>query len=172
MDEHDQGYPFPFKSTTVMKNSKLLVILILHCSILVSCKKPMDLTNSPEVEIIDEDPKKQIDSHNSMTSLDWNGTYKGILPCASCEGIETTLTLNSDYSYVLVTSYLGRNDALEEEKRGKFSWNEEGSIITLINVTSGPNQYKVGENRIWHLDIDGKMIDGDLADHYVLTKAP
>lgn len=111
------------------------------------------------------------DSHNSMNSLDWNGTYKGILPCASCEGIETILTLNSDFSYVLVTNYLGRNDALEQEKKGKFAWNEDGSIITLTNINSGPNQYKIGENRIWHLDVNGEIITGALADHYVLTKS-
>ncbi len=110
-------------------------------------------------------------SHNSMNALDWNGTYKGTLPCADCEGIETILTLNSDQTYVLITNYLGRNDALEEEKKGEFTWNKAGSIITLSNITSGPNQYKVGENRIWHLDINGEVIIGDLADHYVLTKS-
>ena len=26
---------------------------------------------------------------NSMTALDWAGTYKGTVPCADCEGIET-----------------------------------------------------------------------------------
>lgn len=109
--------------------------------------------------------------HNSMNSLDWNGTYKGILPCADCEGIETILTLNTDRTYILITNYLGRNDALEEEKKGSFSWNEAGSIITLTNITSGPNQYKVGENRIWHLDMNGELITGDLADHYVLIKS-
>jgi hypothetical protein len=66
---------------------------------------------------------------------------------------------------------LGRNDALEQEKRGQFSWNEDGSIITLTNIDSAPNQYKVGETRIWQLNVDGKLITGDLADHYVLTKS-
>ncbi|MFT7365066.1 MAG: hypothetical protein ACI9UV_003282, partial [Algoriphagus sp.] len=76
-----------------------------------------------------------------------------------------------DQSYVLITNYLGRNDALEQEKRGEFSWNEDSSIITLTNINSGPNQYKVGENRIWHLDETGEIITGDLEDHYVLTKS-
>ncbi|WPR74532.1 copper resistance protein NlpE [Algoriphagus sp. NG3] len=107
---------------------------------------------------------------NSATSLDWNGTYKGTVPCASCEGIEVALTLNKDKTYKLVTNYLGRNDALEQESTGSFTWDETGSIITLEKVAQGPNQYKVGENRIWQLDMEGNMITGDLAEHYILSK--
>ncbi|HSH50375.1 MAG TPA: copper resistance protein NlpE N-terminal domain-containing protein, partial [Bacteroidales bacterium] len=29
------------------------------------------------------------DMHTSEISLDWQGTYKGVLPCADCPGIET-----------------------------------------------------------------------------------
>ncbi|MDG1276274.1 MAG: copper resistance protein NlpE [Algoriphagus sp.] len=152
-----------------MKTSAIKLFLL--STILFSC----DNSNKSTILSVDEtkikESVKKPDSHNSMNSLDWNGTYKGTLPCANCEGIETILTLNPDQTYLLFTDYLGRNDALEEEKRGSFSWNEAGSIITLTNVTSGPNQYKVGENRIWHLDINGKIITGDLADHYVLIKS-
>ena len=38
-----------------------------------------------------------IDStHNAQNSLDWNGTYKGVLPCADCAGIEKEITLYKD----------------------------------------------------------------------------
>lgn len=107
---------------------------------------------------------------NSATSVDWNGTYRGTVPCASCEGIEVTLTLNPDHTYRLVTNYLGRNDALEQENTGSFTWDRTGSIITLEKVAQGPDQYKVGENRIWQLDKNGQVIKGKLADHYILTK--
>ena len=33
------------------------------------------------------------DMHTTMNSLDWDGTYTGILPCADCKGIETNITL-------------------------------------------------------------------------------
>ena len=36
------------------------------------------------------------DIHNAETSLDYEGTYKGVLPAADCPGIETTLILNPD----------------------------------------------------------------------------
>ena len=123
------------------------------------------------MEIKNQDTLTKPDSHTTMNSIDWNGVYKGTIPCADCEGIETILTLNTDQTYILFTNYLGRNDALEEEKKGSFSWDETGSILTLINFTSGPNQYKVGENQIWKLDKNGQIISGDLADHYLLIKS-
>ena len=40
-------------------------------------------------------------SDNSQTSLDWDGIYYGVLPCADCPGIQTTLYLNKDLSFKL-----------------------------------------------------------------------
>jgi uncharacterized lipoprotein NlpE involved in copper resistance len=148
------------------------VILIIFAAVLISfsCGRATDSTEQSATETIPDGPIAKTDMHNSMIALDWNGVYKGTLPCANCEGIETILTLNTDLTYILFTNYLGRNDALEEEKKGSFTWNETGSTITLSNVTDGLNQYKVGENRIWHLDINGDMNTGDLENHYILTK--
>lgn len=158
-----------------MKRSHSIFIFFLSVS-LFSCAKK-EIKQAIEVKEVVQKEKKVQDERvgiptgdNSQVSLDWSGTYTGILPCANCEGIETTLTLNPDLTYILVTNYLGRNDALEEENSGPFSWDSTGSTITLLNIKSGLNQYKVGENRIWHLDINGERITGDLADHYILIK--
>lgn len=108
---------------------------------------------------------------NSQTSLDWNGTYFNVLPCASCEGIETWLTLNMDGTFELKTNYLGLNDAREEIFTGKFKWDETGSNVQLEGlIGDAPGKYKVGENQIWHLDQDGNRIEGELADAYILKK--
>ncbi|MDN3203992.1 copper resistance protein NlpE [Algoriphagus sediminis] len=125
-------------------------------------------TETEEVSPSTEQPKYIGD--NSHVSLDWNGTYKGTLPCADCEGIETILTLNNDETYLLKSIYLGRNDALEQELSGPFEWDETGSIITLIHMGKTEGKYKVGENRLWFLDQSGEIITGDLADYYILTK--
>jgi copper homeostasis protein (lipoprotein) len=37
-----------------------------------------------------------IDEHNAKNSLDYIGMYKGIVPCADCEGIETILNLRDE----------------------------------------------------------------------------
>ena len=158
-----------------MTKNLLLLGLFASLAFFSSCSKSEqkneinEIKDGIEEELTQEEPTLYT-SDNSATSLDWNGTYKGTVPCASCEGIETTLTLNSDQTYKLTTNYLGLNDALEQEDTGVFTWDESGSIITLERVSNGPNQYKVGENRIWQLDMKGNRITGDLADHYILTK--
>jgi uncharacterized lipoprotein NlpE involved in copper resistance len=108
---------------------------------------------------------------NSMNSVDWPGTYFATLPCGHCEGIETWVTLNKNGRFVLKTHHMGLNDDREEIFTGEFTWDETGSIVTLNGLIGGaPGKYKVGENRIWHLDHDGKKIEGDLADRYILLK--
>jgi copper homeostasis protein (lipoprotein) len=110
-----------------------------------------------------------IDGHNSANSLDIEGTYKGNLPCADCEGIETEITLNKDLTFVKRSKYLGKDNKVFEES-GSYSWNQAGNTITLSSIKNAPNQYFVGENIIQQLDMEGRKITGDLAEKYILTK--
>jgi uncharacterized lipoprotein NlpE involved in copper resistance len=109
-----------------------------------------------------------IDEHNSKNSVDWVGTYQGILPCADCEGIKTSITLNQDYTYTLTEEYLGKKGNPIVAK-GSFIWDDNGGKITLIDGDR-KQQYKVGENRLFHLDLNGNVIEGRLADKYILYK--
>lgn len=115
--------------------------------------------------------KQNLNEHNSRNSLDWAGTYRDTLPCADCEGILTEIVLNSDLSYKMGTSYLGKNGKVFRSE-GKFSWSNDGSTITLnaIDATKESNKYKVGENKLIKLDRNGKVITGNLADKYIITK--
>src|ERR1700752_3158515 len=93
---------------------------ILLIAWIFSCKPPSeaDKTNSmPQAD-------------NSQTSLDWPGSYRGVLPCADREGIQTVILLNKDNSYSIQTKYLGKSDSTMEHT-GKFIWNEQGNAITL-----------------------------------------
>jgi len=109
------------------------------------------------------------DIHTSQNSLDWAGTYSGTLPCASCPGIEMTLTLNQDGSYTMTTAYLNENSPNSIDNKGNFRWNEAGNMITLENEEA-PNQYFVGENYIAKLDSNGHRVTGDLSNRYILQK--
>lgn len=112
--------------------------------------------------------KKAISTEdNSMTSVDWDGTYQGILPCADCEGIKTEIVLNNDLSYLLETSYIGKNEKIFVSK-GYFHWDKSGSKITLDN--SENEMYQVAENKLFRLDKSGNQITGDLAGKYILEK--
>lgn len=112
---------------------------------------------------------KPPDMHNSQMALDWQGNYYGVLPCASCEGIETLLTLRDDLTFTLSTKYLGeKGDPIIFD--GNFTW--QGNTIALggDDQREKPALYKVEENRLRKLDAEGNVIEGELADHYILTK--
>nr|WP_320192244.1 copper resistance protein NlpE N-terminal domain-containing protein [uncultured Desulfobacter sp.] len=109
------------------------------------------------------------DSHSSRDSLDWYGTYNGVLPCADCQGIQTRITLLKDNTFTKIVKYLGK------ENRARFSqgtvlWDDLGSTITLAESQGKTGRYKVGENILFHLDRNGNMITGDSAQKYQLIK--
>lgn len=114
-----------------------------------------------------EPPTAADPAHSSRNSLDWAGTYKGVLPCADCEGIETTVTLRSDGTYSSQSRYLDENGPTIAEE-GRFTWSDDGGVVSWSGEE--PARYSVGENRLVRLDLDGSAIDGALAEHYVLTK--
>ena len=109
------------------------------------------------------------DGHNSRNALDWAGTYSGVLPCADCPGIETTVTLHSDGHYERSMRYLGETPSLYTDA-GTFSWDAAGGRIELSAADDEVVRYQVGENQLFHLDRDGQRITSDLAAYYVLQK--
>lgn len=140
-----------------MKTQTILTLFLVATFSIFSCSSSKKTTSSKEIQVGD----------NSMTSIDWTGTYQGILPCADCEGIKTRLVLNKDLTYSLKTSYLGKEDNIFETK-GTFKWDKSGSKITLDNPEK--QVYQVGENKLFHLDNSGNRITGDLANNYILEK--
>ena len=63
------------------KNFKLLMFVVIAMFAVASCTNAKKSNESSSAE--------PVDMHTSQISLDWAGTYSGVLPCASCEGIET-----------------------------------------------------------------------------------
>ena len=143
---------------------KSLLILGIIAIGFTSCKK--EIEKETEGTPIDS-TVVQVDEHNAKNSLDYQGNYRGNLPCADCESIETTISLTED-SYIKETVYKGKSSKVFKET-GKFTWNEAGNTITLLG-SKAPNQYFVGENALFHLDVDGKRIEGDLASKYQLSR--
>lgn len=136
---------------------KLTILSFLALFFLIGCSE-------------EKEPKQTTppDMHTSQLALDVAGTYTGVLPCASCEGIETSITL-TDSTYDLNMVYLGEDEPNTFKESGTYSWNEDGSTITLNNEES-PNQYFVGENVLFHLNQDGERVTGELAEFYRLEK--
>ena len=150
---------------------KYKIITIICASLIIfSCKKEIKQAEIKTDTIVKVPVETPTESHNSQNALDWQGTYKGVTPCANCEGIETELVLNQDLTYFMKTKYLGKGDGKVFEETGNFVWDKTGSSITLQGSKGGPSQYKVGENRLIQLDMQGKPITGDLAESFVLKK--
>jgi len=107
---------------------------------------------------------------NLLIYLDVDGQYKGTLPCADCEGIETTLTLHADKSYEISEKYLGGKAGDKPLiSKGKFTFSANGNTITL-DKADNERKYFVGENQLFALDTAGKKITGPMADLYILKK--
>ena len=154
---------------------KAIFFTIILGLLLFSCKKENKeaTTNLTEIKA-DSVSGMPIDTihtgDNSETSLDWDGVYVGTTPCANCEGIETELTLGKDKTFVLKTKYIGKGAEKIKTEKGTFSWDESGSVIVLNGLEHKPNQYKVGENHLVQMDMQGKIVEGSLASKYILQK--
>jgi len=147
-----------------MKKILSLAIIVLF---VVSCNQNQrnnanDRVNETEQVTIERTQTPQAEQHR--------GTYKGTVPCADCEGIETVLELKANNEYVRKMKYLGKGDGKEFEEKGRYSWNDAGNTITLEGVTESPNKYWVEQNQLVQLDMDGNAIDGELANNYILRR--
>ena len=98
------------------------------------------------------------------------GTYTGTLPAADCEGIKTTLTINEDKTYTLISEYIGVKDGTFETS-GVYNLINP-TLLELVTPSSGDKTYyKVLDgNRVMLSDKEGTVNEGSLAEHYILTK--
>ncbi len=85
------------------------------------------------------------------------GIYMGMLPCADCSGIEYTLTLNPDSTFILKSTYLGkpadRNTFIEAG-----SWNMVSAGTLQLELPQRNLFLKSkGKNLLW-LDNQGDEI--------------
>lgn len=144
-----------------MKNQILVLAVALFALFSCDTKK--------EESVIKNNQKEVIDEHNAKNSLDILGTYKGVLPCADCEGIETEITLSKDETYTKKTKYLGKDEKVFEEL-GDYTWKADGNTLSLEGIDSDPVQYFVSENSLTQLDTEGNKITGDLSEKYILKK--
>lgn len=95
--------------------------------------------------------------------------YSGVLPCADCSGIEATLLLQQDGSYVEQLVYLDTKDGSRSfHDSGK--WNIEGNKLRMTNP-KGESTYfsqSADEQSVTLLDLEGNLIETQL--NYTLER--
>ena len=152
-----------------MTMKKSLFMLGFLSLALVSCNTSNTSGSQADTVALTESSPIPDAAHTSQNSLDYAGTYTGVLPCADCPGIKTEITLNADNSFTKKMTYLERKEAGIFKEKGTYSWDAAGQTITREGIHA-PNQYFVGENTLTQLDMEGKKVEGDLADLYILKK--
>jgi uncharacterized lipoprotein NlpE involved in copper resistance len=142
---------------------------ILALLVFTACKSENNPESSNDGVAVNDSSSEEI-SHTAIKARDHIGLYQGILPCADCEGIETSLYLMANNAYLLTKVYKGMADDKAYKEIGDFEWNADGTTVTLSNIEDAPNQFIVEDTRAIQLDMEGKKIEGELAELYVLVK--
>ena len=164
---------------------KTTLTLALLAIILSACSKPKSensTESTPPNEVTATQPAAPetpasssalVVGDNTENSLDWNGEYEGVLPCADCEGIKTELELKNDKTYELSEEYLGKGKGNEHKVKGTFKFDSENSSIIVLDQAGDNRKYFVGEGFAEARAVEtGEAITGPLAAHYKLKKQP
>lgn len=103
------------------------------------------------------------------------GSYRGLLPCADCRGIETELFLGQDGTYLMSRVYRDKSREPFFDS-GIYKIDEKG-LLTLRGAASGEEAEQGGslylhneDGRLRFLDMEGNPIAGDLEDQYLLWR--
>ena len=152
-----------------MKQILLSLSMIL---LLAGCKTNVEETDQVNPDDVIPFNASQIDAHNSRNSLDWEGSYSGVLPCEDCVGIDTFLQINRDHTYTVVQRILDtvNNSSDELRNEGSFFWNEEGSSITLENIQGEISTFRVGELFLTPLNKNGMDVRPEPGNNFKLLK--
>ena len=95
--------------------------------------------------------------------------YAGVIPCADCDGVETTVTLFADTSFEYHSSYIGKNPkdtaGLNATIKGKFMMHSD-----TVHLEGVQSRYLKTDTALFQLDKTGKIMTGKKAEKYVLKK--
>jgi uncharacterized lipoprotein NlpE involved in copper resistance len=144
----------------MMKNLHFLILIILLLTGINSCA-------SNQASGTANNAKSSSNTVNAKDSINWEGKYTGRIPAASSPGINVQLTLRADNTFSIVYDYIDRHGFVTG--MGSFTWNEAGDVINLKHKDFPP-YYRVGRDYLLQLDLEGKVITGDLAEFYILRK--
>ena len=134
-----------------MQIIKLLTAIFCYLYI-VSCNP----TNKAEETVAVPEPRKVA------------GQYGGTIPCASCEGIVYNIDLKADSTYETEMVYLGETVAPYKEEGSYYYINDH--VIALQKDSGIPAFIQIEEKSLRMLSGDTQIIQGDLADMYILKE--
>jgi uncharacterized lipoprotein NlpE involved in copper resistance len=97
--------------------------------------------------------------------------YVGTLPCDDCEGIDVSLQLNRNKTYILNAVYRYTSaDSSSNSTKDTGSWSQGNDTIYLRSGRTEVGKYIKTGTALIKLDDDGNRITGPLANMYILHK--
>lgn len=139
-----------------MQNVVSAVMAVWLVVVLGSCRS-MNQSKVSDNQAVDA-------AHNSKNSVNWAGAYTGVIPGADSPGIGVQITLYYNETYTITYHYIGNSDNTVTFT-GTFTWDDRGSTI-MLDGKAAPLHYKVGENVLIPLDMEGNAVTD------VLKKVP
>jgi uncharacterized lipoprotein NlpE involved in copper resistance len=96
--------------------------------------------------------------------------YVGTLSCADCEGIDVTLQLKNDSTYIMNSVYKGSKvDSSNNHVVDNGTWNVDGDTVLLTTKGNTTKYIKINAGLI-QLDANSQRIAGASPDDFVLHK--
>src|SRR5262245_31086742 len=89
-------------------------------------------------------------------------SFIGDLPCADCPGIRYHVNLFSDRVYFLRTSYIGRVDGATSDDIGSWVVSSDRGTIILKGGRETPVMFRMDDNTLRMLDVEGRDIESPL----------
>lgn len=112
----------------------------------------------------------KVTSTNKSDKLqdDMPGIYAGLLPCADCPGIETTITVNPDNSYEITQVY-SEKDSVPFISSG-FIKKGEKENIWVFKSRYNETFYQFEDSLLRMLNKNQQEVDEQLEQHYILER--
>ena len=129
-------------------------------------------TQSPYILSAQTTTTPKQDSATAKSPMQLVAQYRGVLPCADCPGLDTTLSLlansPSHTRYVLKSSYLERNNTFTETGTWTIVHgtpdNPDATVYQLKPKNGGQptNFLRVSDNEVLQLDSERRRMDSKL----------
>ncbi|BDH47015.1 copper homeostasis/adhesion lipoprotein NlpE [Salmonella enterica subsp. enterica serovar Choleraesuis] len=84
-------------------------------------------------------------------------SYRGLLPCEDCSGIETTLFLDKDGSWVMNMAYQGRTPQISNASYG--TWARTADKLVLTDSKGQRSYFRPEGDTLVMMDADGVPLD-------------
>lgn len=148
-----------------MRSHHILIGTLTTTLLLLGCSKQEQAAPQAEAQPTEQTAPAAVQQAAPETYgvANFAGEFTGTLPCADCPGIDTTLTLRNDGSYLLHSAYQERDSAFDD--KGVWQVEQEQQRIQLQpeNKTDPASYYQiVSKDELKMMDGEGKPVDSPL----------